>query len=164
MAASLGPMVSASIRGRVPEVLAMQIPRLTALIAGVSLGLFALTTAGAAKAVEDARVALLLTQALPDLPDREIVLATVEYLPGGASAPHRHDAHVFVYVLAGAVRMQISGHAATTLTAGQVYYESPDDIHQLSANASATEPAKLLVIWLKDRQRPLSRAAITGGR
>ena len=42
-------------------------------------------------------------------PTREVLMLTVEYLPGGASLPHRHDAQVFVYVLQGELRMQVAG-------------------------------------------------------
>jgi quercetin dioxygenase-like cupin family protein len=108
---------------------------------------------------EAVRVVPLLTQALSDLPSREVVMLTVEYLPGGASRPHRHDAHVFVYVLEGALRMQIAGRAVQTLGPGEVFYEAPDDVHQTSANASATEPARFLVVVLKDKGRPLTRPA-----
>jgi quercetin dioxygenase-like cupin family protein len=106
---------------------------------------------------EAVRVVPLLSQALPDLPGREVVMLTVEYLPGGASRPHRHDAHVFVYVLEGALRMQVAGRAVQTLGPGEVFYEAPDDVHQTSANASATEPARFLVVVLKDKGRPLTR-------
>ena len=82
---------------------------------------------------------------------------TVEYPPGGSSLPHRHDAHVFVYVLEGAFKTQIAGHDPVTLKAGQVFYESPQDIHQTSANASQTKSAKILVFSLKDKTKPLSR-------
>ena len=93
-----------------------------------------------------ARVVPLLTQALPDL-------------PGGASLPHRHDAHVFVYVLEGRLTMQVAGGPSRTLGPGEVFYEAPGDVHQVSANASATEPAKFLVVALKDQGRALSRPA-----
>jgi quercetin dioxygenase-like cupin family protein len=104
-------------------------------------------------------LAPLLSQQLADLPGKEVVMMTVQYLPGGASLPHRHDAHVFVYVLEGQFRTQIAGHDPVTLKAGQVFYESPQDIHQTSANASLTKPARILVFWLKDKDKPLSRPA-----
>lgn len=78
-------------------------------------------------------------------------MLTVEYPPGGSSPPHRHDANVFVYVLEGAINMQIEGQKQVTLTAGQTFYEGPWDVHTVSANASATEPAKFLVVMVKDK-------------
>jgi len=115
--------------------------------------------ADAPPAAAPARVVPLLTQALADLPGKEVSMLTVEYLPGGASLPHRHDAHVFVYVLEGRLTMQVAGRAAETLGPGQVFYEAPGDVHQVSANASQTEPARFLVVALKDQGRALSRPA-----
>jgi quercetin dioxygenase-like cupin family protein len=81
-------------------------------------------------------------------------MITVEYLPGGASLPHRHNAQVFVYVLDGAVRMQTQGTAPVTLGPGKTFYESPGDIHTVSANASRTKPARMLVFMVKDKDAP----------
>jgi quercetin dioxygenase-like cupin family protein len=131
-------------------------------IAAFALGVAMVATTGAQGAEtppEPVRVVSLLTQALPDLPGKEVVMLTVEYLPGGASLPHRHDAHVFVYVLEGSLTMQVGGRAAETLGPGQVFYEAPGDVHQVSANASATQPARFLVVVLKDQGRPLTRPA-----
>ena len=86
-------------------------------------------------------------------------MLTVEYPPGGASLPHRHDADVFVYVLAGEVVMQVAGQAAVTLKAGGTFYEAPADVHVRSANASSSAPVKLLVLMVKDKGRPVSRPA-----
>ena len=78
-------------------------------------------------------------------------METVEYAPGGKSPPHRHHAQVFVYVLEGAVRMQVQGLPAVTLGPGGTFYESPDDVHTISENASQTKPAKFLVVMVKDK-------------
>ena len=99
-------------------------------------------------------VQLLLTQDLPDIPGKEVVVLTVTYLPGGASLPHRHDADVFVYVLEGSVVMQVDGQPAVTVGPGQTFHESPADIHRQSANASATQPAKFVVFMIKDKNKP----------
>jgi quercetin dioxygenase-like cupin family protein len=87
---------------------------------------------------------------------KEINMLTVEYLPAGASLPHRHNAQVFVYVLEGAVRMQVAGAAPVTLGPGQTFYEGPDDIHTVSANASKTKAARFLVFMVKDKGAPAS--------
>ena len=58
---------------------------------------------------QDAKVAQLMKDALSANPDREVIMLTVEYAPGGSSKPHRHDAQVFVYVLDGSVTMQVKG-------------------------------------------------------
>ena len=84
-------------------------------------------------------------------------MLTVTYLPGGASLPHRHDAQVFVYVLEGELTMQVDGSAPVTLRPGQTFYESPGDIHRISANASRTTPAKILVSMVKKKIKPATR-------
>jgi quercetin dioxygenase-like cupin family protein len=98
----------------------------------------------------------LLTESLAGIPGKEALMLTVEYLPGGASLPHRHDADVFVYVLEGSLIMQVDGQQPVTLHAGQTFHERPSDIHRKSANASATEPAKFLVFIVKDKNKPVS--------
>jgi quercetin dioxygenase-like cupin family protein len=116
-------------------------------------GLSAEETQKAAAAVKP-----LVTHDLAGIPGKEVVMLTVEYLPGGASLPHRHDANVFVYVLEGSMIMQVKGKEPVTLKAGDTFYEGPDDIHETSANASKTEPAKFLVFIVKDKGVPTTRA------
>lgn len=103
-----------------------------------------------------AEVAMLFKQDLVDMPGKAGQLLTVEFAPGEVSAPHRHNAHTFVYVLEGSVVMQVQGGEAKTLTAGQTFYENPDDIHTVANNASDTEPAKILVFFIKDSDAPAS--------
>jgi quercetin dioxygenase-like cupin family protein len=100
----------------------------------------------------------LMTRDLTGIPGKEAIVLTVEYGPGESSRPHRHDANVFVYVLEGAITMQVKGGPAVTLHPGQTYYESPSDIHTVSANASRTAPAKILVFIVKDTGTPVTRA------
>ena len=66
-----------------------------------------------------AAIQQLMDKELAGVPGRELLMLTVEYVPGGASLPHRHDAQVFVYVLQGAVVMQVAGSPAVTLHEGQ---------------------------------------------
>lgn len=114
-------------------------------------------TAAAVPADHPALVQQLVQKDLLGLPEKEILTLTVEYQPGGASLPHRHDAQVFVYVLQGKVTMQVAGHPAVTLQQGQIFYESPTDVHVVSANASKTESAKILVFIVKNKNAPVSR-------
>lgn len=72
-----------------------------------------------------------------------------------ADAIHRHNAYGFIYVLEGAIVMQVKGGERKTLTPGQTYYEGPNDIHTVGRNASSTKPAKFLVVLLKDKGAPL---------
>ena len=95
-----------------------------------------------------------MTQDLIGQPGKEIQMLTVSYLPGGASLPHQHYAQVFVYMLSGRMRMQIKGQPEVIIGPGQTFYEGPADVHQVSANASATEPAKFLVFIVKDKKSP----------
>jgi quercetin dioxygenase-like cupin family protein len=81
-------------------------------------------------------------------------MLTVEYAPGASSAAHRHNAHTFVYVLEGSIVMQVKGGTKVTLGPGQTFYESPADIHTVSRNASNTEAAKFLVLFVKDKGAP----------
>ena|SRR5215469_17470195 len=101
------------------------------------------------------RVTPLLTKELTGIPGKEGSMLTVEYPPGASSPIHRHNAHVFVYVLEGAVIMQVRGGAEVRLTPGQTFYESPNDIHVVSKNASTTEPAKFIVFSVKDIGAPI---------
>ena len=93
----------------------------------------------------------LLNMPLPALPDnQEIVVSEITLAPGQPSSPpHRHNAHVFVYVLEGRVNMQVAGGELVTLSPGDIFYENPDDIHAVSQNASDTESAKFLVHLIK---------------
>lgn len=93
---------------------------------------------------------------LNDIPDREGVMVTVDFPPGATGAVHRHNAHTFVYVLEGSVVMQVEGGERTVLEAGQTFYETPDDIHVVGMNASTTEPAKILVFFIKQRGAPVT--------
>jgi len=113
----------------------------------------------ASKASRDAVVKQLMMRDLIGSVGKEVLMVTVEYLPGGASLPHRHNAQVFVYVLEGRVRMQVEGSAAVTLGPGETFYEGPDDIHTISANASRTKSARILVWIVKDKGAPVSSEA-----
>jgi quercetin dioxygenase-like cupin family protein len=106
--------------------------------------------AAAPAAPSDAVVKALMKRNLEGAGNKEVLMITVEYLPGGASLPHRHNAQVFVYVLEGAVKMQVGGGSPVTLGPGETFYEGPTDIHTMSANASDTKPARILVFIIKD--------------
>ena len=122
---------------------------------GILCGLLScVTCASAADSAAAPAVSPLLTQPLAGIAGKEGVMLTVEYPPGVASPAHRHNANTFVYVLEGSVVMQVAGGKAVTLSAGQTFYESPSDIHAVSRNASATQPAKILVFMVKDVGAP----------
>ena len=93
---------------------------------------------------------------LPDIEGREKVVLEVTLPPGSDSQPHRHNAHTFVYVLEGNVEMQVEGGELQRLGPGGTFYENPDDIHTVSRNASDTEPAKILVVFIKMKGAPIT--------
>ena len=101
-------------------------------------------------------VTRLMTKDLPDVPGKEGMVETVDFAPGEASLPHRHNADLFVYVLQGSIITQVKGGRTLTLHAGDVFHESPTDVHIVSRNASETQPAKLLVFYVKKKGAPPS--------
>lgn len=105
-----------------------------------------------------ARVRPVLTQALPKLDGGRLKVTVVEvsYGPGGSSKPHSHPCEVIGYVMQGALRFQVRGGPDTVLTAGGSFYEAANSVHQVSANASRTEPVKFLVYFTCDRDTPLT--------
>ncbi len=115
------------------------------LLAGM---LISIASAGAAQTT---KVTPLLSRDLTGIADKEGTMITVEYAPGAEDPVHRHDAHAFVYVLEGSVVMQVKGGASVTLHPGETFYEAPNDIHLVARNASKTEPAKFLVVFVKDK-------------
>ena len=82
-------------------------------------------------------------------------MITVVYPPGSSDPIHRHNADAFIYVLEGTIVMQVTGGQEVTLTAGQTFYEGPDDIHVVGRNASKTEPAKFVVFLVKGKGAPV---------
>src|SRR5438477_5794966 len=104
---------------------------------------------------QEAKVTPLLSKELTNLPGKEGLMISVEYPPGSSDPIHRHFAHAFVYVLEGAIVMQVRGGKETTLTAGQTFYEGPDDVHVAGRNASQTLPAKFIVFLVKDKGAPV---------
>jgi len=126
---------------------------------GVSMCLSVLLSGAALADPTPAAVRQLMTKDLVGTAGKEVLMSTVTYPPGGASPPHRHDAQVFVYVLEGELNMQVQGGPKVTLKPGDTFYESPSDVHAVSANASQTAPAKFLVLIIKDKGSPTTRAA-----
>ncbi len=109
--------------------------------------------AGAVMA-QEAKVTSLMSKDLPENPGKEMLMITVEHAPGGSSPIHRHNAHAMVYVLEAPVVMEVKGGKQVTLTPGQTFYEGPDDVHVIDRNASKTQPAKFLVVLIKDKGAP----------
>jgi len=128
--------------------------RVRVLALSVATGLLMLQHVSTASA-EPPTVTTLMSKELVEAPGREVVMLTVEYGPGGSDPIHRHDAQAFVYVLQGSVEMQLKGGELVTLTPGQTFYEGPDDLHVVGRNASRTEPAKFMVVFIKNKGAPV---------
>jgi quercetin dioxygenase-like cupin family protein len=109
----------------------------------------------AAKAAPEAKVEELMSKDLPDFPGKEGLMIVVTYPPGSQDPIHRHNADAFVYVLEGSIVMQVKGGKEVTLTAGQTFYEGPNDVHTVGRNASQTEPAKFVVFLVKNKNAPV---------
>ena len=108
---------------------------------------------------QEAQVTALMTRPLPDLPGKEALMIMVEYPPGTSEQAHRHNAHAFLYVLEGAVVMQVKGGSPDTVTAGETYYEGLGDIHLVGRNASNSRRARFLVVLLKKAGAPVVQPA-----
>jgi quercetin dioxygenase-like cupin family protein len=98
------------------------------------------------------------SHALPALDGSKLAVDVVEvtYGPAGASPVHSHSCPVIGYVLEGAIRTQVKGQPETIFKAGESFYEAPNGVHLVSANASNAKPAKLLAFFVCDHHAPLS--------
>jgi quercetin dioxygenase-like cupin family protein len=107
------------------------------------------------------RARILLAEALPKTDGEHLkaTLVEVNYGPGESSAPHSHPCPVIGYVVAGSLRTQVRGEAEAVYRAGESFYEAANGVHAVSANASATEPAKFIAYFVCDHDAPLSVAA-----
>ena len=94
------------------------------------------------------------------LDDWEVTVSYVDYAPGRVGAAHRHPGFVLAYVLEGAVIARISGQGEEkTYTAGQMFYEQPGATHEVSKNASQTQPARLLAMIFAKKGSTLTTPA-----
>lgn len=120
---------------------------LSLLIATLPFG--ALAEAPKAKS---ATVTVVYDHVLPNVPGKSIKGVLVEYGPGGSSPGHTHPRSAFIYatVLEGAIRSQVNNGPVKVYKAGENFSENPGDRHGVSANASQTEPAKLLAVFVVD--------------
>lgn len=89
---------------------------------------------------------------IPNIPGKSLMAVVVDYPPGGGTPPHRHAPSAFItgYVLEGAVRSQVDNGPVKIYRAGEYFTENPGSHHVVSENASKTEPAKLLAIFVLD--------------
>ena len=118
------------------------------------------------QAIQRARLAF--DKALPAMDGAHLVMkvADVRYGPGESSTPHRHNCAVVVFVIGGAVRMQVRGGPDSVYHRGETFHETPTDIHQVSANASNADSAHFTATFVCDHAGPMSVAVpdAHGGR
>jgi quercetin dioxygenase-like cupin family protein len=107
-------------------------------------------------AKERARVAFF--HALPKLDGNHLQATVVEvhYGPGESSSPHSHPCAVIGYVIGGRLRTQVKGEPEAIYKVGESFYEAPNGVHQISANASQTESVDFIAYFVCDHDQPLS--------
>ncbi|CAI8866315.1 cupin domain-containing protein [Pseudomonas sp. YuFO8] len=117
-----------------------------------SLAALALTVCTSAFAHEagdpSEKVTVLQDQMLKNAPGKKALMIEVDYKPGQASIAHKHDGTAMAYVLSGSITSQVKGEKEITYKAGEYWYEPAGSEHLVSKNASATQPAKLLVFMV----------------
>jgi quercetin dioxygenase-like cupin family protein len=129
-------------------------------IAFAALSVFAVLSVFAALPISAAsandllgdQVTLVFDHALPNVPGKSMKGVLVEYQPHGSSPAHTHPDSAFIYatVLEGAIRSKVNDGPEKVYHAGENFAELPGDHHSVSANASDTEPARLLAVFVVD--------------
>jgi quercetin dioxygenase-like cupin family protein len=107
-------------------------------------------------AVPGDRVEPVASYPLANAPGKYVTIVRVIYGPGGFTPPHYHAGTVTAYIVRGAIRSQLQGGPVETFTAGQTFFEPPGSVHMVSANASDTEEAELLAIFVADHGAQLT--------
>jgi quercetin dioxygenase-like cupin family protein len=122
-----------------------------------ALAAFAVSATGAQAVAQtspggaDASRRQVIRQLLPGAPERELILIEVTYPPETASPPHLHANGVMAFVVSGAITSRVDDGPEQTYRAGDAWWEPPGAVHRVSRNASATEPATLLAIFVAPR-------------
>ena len=127
------------------------------LIAVLAVGATALLTAGAIAHANGDDVRPVFSGALPNVPGKVLSAVVVNYAPGAKSPAHHHSGSVFAFILSGAVRSEVTpGGPVKVYKAGESFFEAPGSSHLVSENASATEPASLLAVFVADEGADLT--------
>jgi quercetin dioxygenase-like cupin family protein len=118
-------------------------------IIGAACTVLAIATATPAAAQ---KVTPHFAQPIPNIPGKSLIAVVVDYAPAGASPSHTHakSAFIFAYVLSGEIESQVNDGPRRVFHAGESFYETPGSLHAVSRNASKTEPAKLLAVFVVD--------------
>ena len=134
-------------------------------VVGVTAGAVVLAAASAWDAARSQQPAqrsrMVFERDLPPMDGKHLNMKVVDLRigPGDASAPHKHGCAVVVYVVSGAMRMQVRGGRDSVYRSGETFHERPDDIHQVSANASTTDSAHFTATFVCDHVGPLTTPA-----
>jgi quercetin dioxygenase-like cupin family protein len=107
----------------------------------------------------------LFSGPLPAMDGRrlEATIVEVTFAPAGANPAHRHPCPVIGYVLEGRLRMQVEGQPTREYGPGETFYESPSDLHVVSANAGRDDRARFLAYFVCDHETPLSVPVASAG-
>ncbi|MEK1886928.1 MAG: cupin domain-containing protein [Phyllobacterium sp.] len=108
--------------------------------------------AAAADKPHNAKVTVVFDHKLPNVPGKSMRGVLVEYGPGGSNPSHTHAKSAFIYatVIQGRIKSQINDGKVKVYNTGENWIEVPGDHHRVSANASETEPAKILAVFVVD--------------
>ena len=98
----------------------------------------------------------ITSHALPNVPGKRVTIVRVFYGPGGFTRAHRHAGSVTAYITKGEIRSQLAGGPVETFKVGQSFFEPPGATHLVSANASNTEPAELIAVFVADEGAQLT--------
>jgi len=106
--------------------------------------------AGRAQNVE--QVKPVFEHAIPNIEGKSLIAVVVTYPPGAKSPAHHHarSAFIYAYVLSGAIRSQVDDQPEKIYQVGESFYEVPGSHHRISENASDTDPASLLAVFVVD--------------
>jgi len=102
------------------------------------------------------KVEPIASHALPNVPGKRVTIVRVFYGPGGFTRAHRHAGSVTAYITRGEIRSQLGGGPVEIFKVGQSFFEPPGATHLVSANASNTEPAELIAVFVADEGAELT--------
>ena len=102
------------------------------------------------------KVELVTSHAIPDMPGKRVTIVRVTYGPGGFTPPHRHGGTVTAYVTKGQIKSKLNDGPVEIFEVGQSFFEPPGTIHYVSANASDTEMAELIAVFVADEGAQLT--------
>ena len=134
--------------------IAKALPTTMDVVSNVLAPLCAVSDADASSPLD--KVEVIASHALPNVPGKRVTIVRVFYGPGGFTPAHRHAGTVTAYVTQGQIRSQLGGGPVEVFKVGQSFFEPPGTTHLVSANASATEPADLIAVFVADEGAELT--------